>query len=226
VASREDDGSTLKFDELASALPATLAIGGALVYGVLTVAYSEFYAELGVRPAEVGLEFGPGLGGLAGVTIVMITMLAIQTVFSLLYLRFFGDHLPSVPRPKLWVIGFNAVFVSVFLLIFFSNLANSRADQAKGGVPVEPYRFLGLEILSLRADLADITLVDPKAAEAAAFREVDAAEKLLYLGRSDGSVVLYEPGKQSSRRLPASVFAVRALNCETNKEDRDPACPD
>jgi hypothetical protein len=125
-----------------------------------------------VRPAEVGLEFGPGLGGLA-------------------VLR-----------------------------------ANHQADNAKKGVPVEPLRVFGLEILSFRADLAHVELADPKAAEAEAYEEVKGADKLLYLGRADGAVVLYEPARQSSWRLPASTFAVRTLNCETKLLDKDPECPD
>jgi hypothetical protein len=218
--------ATLDFDEFVSALPATLAIGGALVYGVLIVAYSEFYAELGVRPAEVGLEFGPGLGGLAGVAIILIVLLALSTALTLLYVRFFGRTLPELKRLRLWLLGLNVVFVSAVLLFGFSQRANEQADNVKEGTPVEPFRLIGLEILSFRADLARVELADPKAAESEAYKEIAGADKLLYLGRADGAVVLYEPGRQSSWRLPTSAFAVRTLNCETNKASRDPECPD
>jgi hypothetical protein len=218
--------ATLDFDEFISALPATLAIAGVLVYGVLIVAYSEFYAELGVRPAEVGLEFGPGLGGLAGVAIILIVLVALSTALTLLCVRFFGQALPELKRIRLLLLGLNVIAVSAVLLVAFSQLANDQADNAKDGSPVQPFRLLGLEILPFRADLARVELADPKAAEADVYEEVEGADKLFYLGRADGAVVLYEPGRQSSWRLPASAFAVRTLNCETTKPNRDPACPD
>lgn len=39
-----------------SLIPAIVAVGAALAYGVLILSYSEFYAEPGVRPGDVGLE--------------------------------------------------------------------------------------------------------------------------------------------------------------------------
>jgi hypothetical protein len=163
---------------------------------------------------------------LAGVAIILIALVAVSTALTLLYVRFFGRTRPELKRLRLWLLGLNVVFVSAVLLVGLSRQANHQADNAKNGIPVEPLRWLGLEIMSFRADLARVELADPKAAESEAYEEVKRADKLLYLGRADGAVVLYEPGQQSSWRLPASAFAVRALNCETNKPSRDPGCPD
>jgi hypothetical protein len=57
---------------LVDGVPAALALGALTVYGVLIAGYSQFYAELGVRPTEVGLVFAPALGGIAGTTVVLV----------------------------------------------------------------------------------------------------------------------------------------------------------
>jgi hypothetical protein len=89
----------------------------------------------------------------------------------------------------------------------------------------------GVEVLTLRADLSRVVPADPKAVHARAYEQLTARNdagkrrKLLYLGRSGSTLVVYEVDRQSAWHLPASSFAVRAMNCETKLPGRDPACP-
>ncbi|HEV2061050.1 MAG TPA: hypothetical protein VGR11_16990, partial [Solirubrobacteraceae bacterium] len=72
VRERTEHRARIAARDVGSLIPAIVAVGAALGYGVLILSYSEFYAELGVRPGDVGLEFGPGLGGIAGVAVLLI----------------------------------------------------------------------------------------------------------------------------------------------------------
>jgi hypothetical protein len=244
-----------EFKDVAAALPAALAVGAAAVYGVLIVAYSQFYSELGVRPSEVGLEYGPGLGGIAGMAIVIFVVVGFSTLCAYLWIHFLKESVAGVNeldsehaaerepiqtaelmapdrfgRYRTWVISVFVAINCAVLLYIFIGLANSRADDAKHGRPVEPIEWLGVEILTLRADLTRVVPADPKAVETQAYEQLTAPNAtgkrrtLLYLGRSGGTLVVYEVDRQSAWHLPASSFAVRALNCETKLPGRDPAC--
>jgi hypothetical protein len=215
VSDDDEPDKSSPVETLLKSAPVAFALGGAAVYGLLTIAYSKFYSELGVRPSEVGLEFGPGLGGIAGVTIVLVLLVGLLVLFLLINL---GPY-------RLWVLVAVPVVVFVVLLAAMTAFANDQADRAKAGTPVEPFEVLGLEILSYRANLAQVELTDPKAAGSEAYKQLKDADRLMYLGRSGSSLVVYETGRQSAWHLPASSFAVRALNCETSRKDRDPDCP-
>jgi hypothetical protein len=223
--------SSVEFTDIVAALPAALAVGAAAVYGLLIVSYSQFYSELGVRPSEVGLEYGPGLGGIAGIAITLLILVGAATLVAWLLVRRLSGS-PIGRRYSKWLVAFLIVYMCLGLVILFSNAANERADQAKNGNPVEPIEILGVELLALRADRARVVLVDPKAEQTQAYGQLKTArepkdrKKLLYLGRSGGTLVVYEVDRQSVWHLPASSFAVRALNCETTLPGRDPACPD
>jgi hypothetical protein len=157
-------------------------------------------------------------------------MVGASTVLVLLYARVAGtlaqELAPRIARARLWLVIANTILVCAILLFAFVERANDAADVAKAGAPVEPVRIFGVELLGFRADLAMIALADPKAATTDAYKELKDADTLLYLGRSSSSLVVYEKDRQSAWHLPASIFAVRAMNCETNVRDRNPACPD
>src|SRR5919106_5359470 len=72
----QDDREGLR-DFALKAFPVGVALGAGAVYGLLILAYSEFYKELGVRPADVGLDYGRGLGGAAGLALFAVVMFAI-----------------------------------------------------------------------------------------------------------------------------------------------------
>lgn len=51
-------------------------LAGVVVYGLLTVAYDTFYAELGLTPADVGVQYGSSIGGAAALTVVVFLITA------------------------------------------------------------------------------------------------------------------------------------------------------
>jgi hypothetical protein len=116
-------------------------------------------------------------------------------------------------------------FVCVLFAGLFARAANTRADQVKAGLPVEPVRIAGIEILSVRADLAKVKPIDLNARPSSALEELRGRDKLFYLGRTAGTLVLYDANTQSSWHVPASTLALRVANCETRRVT-DPACPD
>jgi hypothetical protein len=79
---RTEHQARIALGDIGSLTPAIVAVGAALVYGLLIVPYSEFYAELGVRPSEVGLELGPGLGGIVGIAVLVILALIVLFLYT------------------------------------------------------------------------------------------------------------------------------------------------
>jgi hypothetical protein len=55
-----------RWEVVAGISTAAIALGGSIVYGLLTLAYSQFYGALGVDPQDVGLSFANTLARLAG----------------------------------------------------------------------------------------------------------------------------------------------------------------
>jgi hypothetical protein len=215
--------------DLSSLVPAIVAVGAALVYGVLIVSYSEFYAELGVRPSEIGLEFGPGLGGIVGVAVLLILALIVLSLYLLVISRLFASKSSSdaEKRRRTPLVGpliIGGLVAVVVIAWFVNDDARDAAEKARAGTPVGPLTLLGLEVVTLRADRAEVRLADPKAASSETYLALRDRRRLLYLGRSGTSLVLYDPDRQSSWRIPASMFTVRTLNCELNVKTRDPAC--
>jgi len=54
-------------------------LSGVVVYGLLATAYDKFYAELGLTPADVGMQYGKTLGGAAALTILVFVVMGACT---------------------------------------------------------------------------------------------------------------------------------------------------
>jgi hypothetical protein len=213
---------------LGSLIPAIVAVGAALAYGVLILSYSEFYAELGVRPGDVGLEYGPGLGGVAGVAVLLILGLAAVGLYSFAASRwlFPGSEPKDENRRRIGALLVGG-FVVGLIALFLIDDAREAAAKARNGAPVGPLTLKGVEVVALRADRATVVLADPRAADSETYRLLRHREPLMYLGRSGGSLVLYDPDAEKSWQIPASMFTVRTVNCEENVERKgtDSPCP-
>jgi hypothetical protein len=227
----EEDRPTVDLGDVVALIPAVAAVGAALAYGVLILSYSEFYAELGVRPGDVGLEYGPGLGGIAGVAVLLILGLAVLWLYveiSRWMTRRSDSGARKRRRPFLIgavIVGGLTVAVIAFFLI---DDAREAAAKARNGTPVGPLTLKGVEVVALRADRAEVIPADPQAANSETYRQLKNREPLMYLGRSGSGLVLYDPDRERSWQIPASMFTVRTLNCEENvdQNQRDSDCPD
>jgi hypothetical protein len=54
-------------------------VSGVVVYGLLATAYDKFYSELGLTPADVGVQYGKTLGGAAALTILVLMVMVLCT---------------------------------------------------------------------------------------------------------------------------------------------------
>jgi hypothetical protein len=141
------------------------------VYGLLILAYSQFYTELGVRPSEVGLQYGPGIGGIAGVAVVLLfSSAAVCIVYVAFELARAAVRRPRRARRNPQTRGGNAdskierlanlwpdhlrdrraiggrvitiiLAVSLAFGLYMLTVADKRADTVKEGEVIEPWRF-------------------------------------------------------------------------------------
>lgn len=198
-----------------------LALGGVLIFGVLLLAYGQFYRELGVSLNDVGVEYGKALGGAAGLTIVLlISTIVIGSVVWFAAARV-GRRVSFVPT-MFCTFGLLALLAAIAL----PRWANARASAVKHGKPVESVRLLGVEILSIRAAPAVVQVVQGE--QTAKLSKVVQALKqpLFYLGQGRGQVVLYEQPTQRAIFIPSSLLTLlQTSNCETHRSP-DKICKD
>jgi hypothetical protein len=235
VTSHSDDGSAWR-DLAINALTGAVAVLAAVIYGILALAYSKFYAELGVRPADAGVEFGAGLAGSAGLTFFIVVMAAALTGVGVAVWRVtrpLRRRAPSTlltkdvtPRVAVQAGAAMVGLVGVVFVLRFIIAADQWADRVKRGEPVEPLSFAKVEVLGARADLVQVEAVG----DGTESTKLQALEKrsrqnpeLLYLGRSSTHVLLYDSQLQRTVQIPSGSVVVTAFNCET-KLSTDPAC--
>jgi len=217
--------------------PVALALGALVIYGYLSICYDGFYRALGVDPGDVGLSYAAILARSSGFVIA---------VFFVLFF-FVPVLLPSTPpsRPRryaAWVrrhvtpemrrrgdTGSRLVAASLMLLLLLQvfELAEDAASDVKAGKPVGPVRprvpgmSIPLNILAIHADPATIEPAGKPGDSPAAERL--RGRKLLYLGQSGGTVVLYDAAMQRAVYVPASSIILQVANCGA-KPPPDPTC--
>jgi hypothetical protein len=132
TANNDDDGW---WRELPAALGAAVLASGVVVYGLLAAAYDKFYSELGLTPADVGVQYGKTLGGTAALTILVVLSMAAATgVFWLLLQRFKSA---GKPTPK-WIalgVALSAVGLAIELTSRFSE-GTAAAAVLLAGIPL------------------------------------------------------------------------------------------
>ena len=226
----QEDREALR-DFALKAFPVGVALGAGAVYGLLILAYSEFYKELGVRPADVGLDYGRGLGGAAGLALLAVFVFAVPAGFYLLITlvrkRRSSSTAPETGgiRPHRVLAVFGGVvwlFLIVALVAVFIWRANDWADAVKKGKAVNPANLLGIELLAVRADPARVQPLGERARASQVLTGLHGRE-LMYLGRTPSTVVLYDPKREHAIHVPAAMVMVETSNCET-KFNTEPVC--
>jgi hypothetical protein len=230
--------------ELLAAAASIATLGSVLIYGLLALGYSEFYRELGLTPRDVGVEVGKTVGDAVGLAIVLIvaSSLAAAIVEAVGQLAGWIKPLNRFVRRWKWsrraaerldrhsrLRRFTALFVAASVVWFVTtaivlrSVANTRADDVKKGRPVEPVRaglallgFSPLEVLAVHADpIVAIASLRDGGDVPAKLREAQVRGRLFYIGRSSGSAVLYDAGKQHHFVVPATSLVFELSNCET-----------
>ncbi|MGW7070406.1 hypothetical protein ACWGII_26820 [Streptomyces sp. NPDC054855] len=217
----------------------TLGAGGALLFGLLTMEYDQFYRELGMAPGDVGLEYSTRLSGSAG--LVLMSLIASATLFVLATACLYAVHRfgprtarvragrlrTAMSRPekrRTAILGCCAVGIAL-VGVLVTYVADEMADSAKGGKWVEPLHFGPITVLAVRAYPADVRLSVRDSAKGLDLGAVD-TEHLLYIGHGPNTVVLYDHRSQRPLYLPAKDVTVTTYNCETWRAERHSRCRD
>ncbi|TPQ22725.1 hypothetical protein [Streptomyces sporangiiformans] len=215
----------------------SLGVAGALLFGLLTMEYDQFYRELGMAPGDVGLEYSTRLSGSAG--LVLMSAVASATLFLLVAgvlkaARCFGASWVRDRAERVWSFlwrrerrGLTFIVcctLSVLLVgALVTYVADEMADRAKSGRWVEPLHVGPITVLSVRAYPADVRLAVKDSGKQLNLETVNSSQ-LLYIGHGPDSVVLYDHERQRPLYLPAKDVTVTTYNCETWRAQRHSRC--
>jgi DNA invertase Pin-like site-specific DNA recombinase len=100
--------------------------------------------------------------------------------------------------------------------------ADIAARQVKVGLAVAPVRVLGLTVMEFRADSADVE-VNGKPGTSRTADALAARTDLVYLGRTEGAVVLFDPARDQPIQVPANAVIIR-LQRPPARNGRSPIC--
>jgi MFS family permease len=258
--------------DLPSAALGAVAVIGVLVYGLLAAAYDKFYSELGLTPADVGVQYGKTLGGAAALAVLASILVGALTLLILwlnrvqrasqrvrrvrrlfaplvLVIVVAASLVAYLTRGLLaaltvaaavalisysilfeereqWRLGMAigaAITVSWFILAaFMAHEADITADKVKDGFWVEPPGSGGLVILSVRAMPIELSSAGTTPEDQRFVQDVR-EHRLLFLGQSNGQLVVYDATAQEALILPAADFRAPIINCETVRQ-QDSRC--
>jgi hypothetical protein len=209
-----------------------------LFYGLLYLVYSRFYNLLGAAPEEVGLGYGNiflrslGLLGffLMGLLLVLFTYLlgfanrllkrpSIESMsradleWVLKYRSRLRDRkmkVPGIVRSLAMIVLTPAIVIA--LIYSTTGLAESYAQLVQSGIEVTPPRIGPIMMLDVRANPVSITWTGVANPEQKALL----VHRLMDLGQSGGSVILYDSTTQRLLRIPSGSVVLMAANCEAS----------
>jgi hypothetical protein len=225
-AERETTRRAQPWRDMLAQAPGLLLVGGVLMYGFLSICYDRFYGFLGVDPSDVGLSYTGTLARSSGFVVVYLTLAYIVSGIvrqDLVEIRRSTRGRPTRTSLVLaFAIGGLLVLVGV---IWPPVAAGLSAEDVRAGKPVGPVLYPGplppLPVLAIHADPATVEPTgrpgDAPAAERLRGR------KLLYLGQSGGTVVLYDAATQRAVYVPSSSVILHVANCDA-KPPPDPSC--
>lgn len=206
-------------------LPAVAAVLGLVAYAGLRYAYTRFYTPLGVLPEEVGIGYVQVLA-YAGPSLIVILLVGGNLfITSVALLAFEAKRRSSSPanvdeeevrqrrltaRKRLIVgtsLGY-AVGGLGLAIVFLGATASSREEALRAGNRVEPIQLLGVEVLNVWGTPSTVFPSDMQPSAA-----VGALEQrcVLYLGRANGTVVLFDHTDDVVIRVPDGAVIVEEL---------------
>jgi hypothetical protein len=206
----------LPWRETLSQAPAVFLAGGVLIYGSQRIFYDRFYGSLGVDPSDVGLSYTETLARSTGFVIISLVLLATLAMGIPSVERGFRYTMRQDPSEKMsrsavvvLVLG-TALFLGVVGVIPWLG-AEEAARDVQAGRPVGPIRY-GLPLIAIHADPVWVEPVGKPGDSTAAERL--RGRHLLYLGQSEGTVLLYDAFFQRAIYMPASSIVLQVANCQ------------
>ena len=201
---------------------ASVAIAGAVFYGVLRVSYTNFYARFDVEPEEVGLGqteiviqtgllllvsmvfvgvvMGAGFLIMKAMGAVPATDVAPDASLFRRALAFSGTPYSMIVVPAIFILA-------LLVLVSLPGRGRSLADRVEKGETVRPPVSLthwDLYVKALPATLTSLSGNDlPRQLR---------SHSLRYLGKADGVLVLYDWRTEKTFRLPMSSVVVTTSN--------------
>jgi hypothetical protein len=196
----------------------TVAIAGALFYGVLRVSYANFYGRFDVEPEEVGLgqtEILTQTGVLLFVTVLLVgSFMAVEYVLLRALGALPSDKAPAgaplwrralaFTRTPYWIILIPTILILVFLVAFsLPGRARGLADRVERGEAVRPRVSLVHWDLAVRALPASLRSLGGNT-----LPRYLRSRSLRYLGKGGGVLVLYDWKTKRTLRVPMGSVAV------------------
>lgn len=210
-APARSDGRKSIWEVLPPVVTAILAVLGIALGGAISVAYVQFYEALGVDPTEVGFSYTNVLAASIGSVLMFVVLFA------------FAYALFEAVTPSRLAVA--AASVLILLVIVLPLNARIRASEVRKGNPVLPARWGPIVLIAVRADPARVVPNAQQGTSSAlnvsSNRALD--KPLLYIGRTAGTIVLYDSLTQKTIHLPASDVLLERSNCAP-RNSPDPVC--
>jgi hypothetical protein len=218
----KDTRSNRPWRETLGHIPAVLLVGGLLLYGYLSICYDRFYRNLGVDPNDVGLTYAGTLARSSGFVIFCLVLSVPLPFLVAQGLNVWREN-PTAKTTR-----FIIVVIVLIAMVFVFWLARQpwqsagvAVDKVLQGTPVGPVRYhvqfghgrlqkirVTLPILAVRADAASVEPAG-KPKDFPALQQFHDDEKLMYLGQSEGTVVLFDARTKTAIYLPASSIVLQ-----------------
>jgi Pentapeptide repeats (8 copies) len=195
-------------------LPAALAATGLALYAILYAIYANFYGSFGLLPEEVGLGYANiFVHSLGLLTAIASCALALRLAFVLYILRSKRHSSSRIRRTIATLFRASSlvlplVFVVLFLIQSFHQ-TDIFAYGLRFGVDIRPIKLGPVPFLDIRATPVQIIWGN----DATPQQKGLAIDYLLYLGRTESTIVLYDFPRQSILRLPSGSATIVALPC-------------
>jgi signal transduction histidine kinase len=234
-------GDASNWQSISHVIAPSLAVAGVLIYTVFTLAYIQFYGQLGVVPSEVGFNYLTTLSS----AISMLIFAGLATVAGI-YFYYFIDILmnfryrrarfrPSAIRQEFrssvqrtdrstsFMANFfsSAIATIIVLTLYLISMANDSAAAIQRGDRY-PQAYLGPLVQQLGLTAPARVRPINKATDSPAINALSDRE-LLYLGQANGTAVFYDSTVHGVVRLPLGSIALTTSNC-ADKEFAEILC--
>jgi hypothetical protein len=217
---------SLPWREVLSQAPGVLVVAGLLVYGYLRIYLQSFYGSLGVDPNDVGLTYADTLARSVGFLLILCLVVFVPFLIALIPAYFLRGDYPTADVRRVFVVLKSLMTVAIIgfgLAVLVIGLggpllgAEDAARKVQAGAPLTGWALRGL----IRADPTTVEPAGKRGDSPAA--EGLQGKKLLYLGQSSGTVVLYDTTAQRAIYVPASSIVLHVANCSATPPP-DAAC--
>jgi hypothetical protein len=231
VGARDQARPSLPWRDAFGHLPVILLTAGLFMYAYLSICYDRFYARLGVDPNDVGLSYTGTLARSSGFVIVYVVFAVSLLLYVLQFALVAGLRRLSlsIGRARVWLFLCGVALILVLVWPFLAS--GNAAEHVQAGNPVAPLQLptvpewpFPLPPLPVLAIHADPATVEPagKPADSPSVTRLR-YRKLLYLGQSGGTVVLYDATADQAVYVPAGSIILNVANCDA-KPPPDSTC--